>query len=88
MSKPTTRPSNEAAPDEKTAENLADDISCRSWRSLAIEAQERFHEVLLADSQRFPCLVDYAVVERARAASGTQPGHGAQPLKFRKLSIR
>ncbi|SFP41900.1 hypothetical protein SAMN05216190_11026 [Pseudomonas borbori] len=71
MSKPTTRSSNEVPPDEKNVENLADDIGWRSWRSLAIEAQGRFYEMLLTNSQRFPGLVDYAVVERARAASGT-----------------
>lgn len=71
MSKPTVRLSNEVPHGERAAENLADDIGWRSWRSLAIEAQERFHEVLLANSQRFPGLVDYAIVERAQAASGT-----------------
>lgn len=71
MSKPTVRSSNEAPPEERTVENLADDIGWRSWRSLAIEAQERFHEMLLANSQRFPGLVDYSIVERAQATSGT-----------------
>lgn len=71
MSTPTARSSNEAPPDEQTPENLADDAGWKSWRSLTIEAQERFHQMLRANSQRFPGLVDYAVVERARAASGT-----------------
>ena len=71
MSTPTARSFNEAPPDEQTPENLADDAGWKSWRSLTIEALERFHHMLRANSLRFTGLVDYAVVERARAASGT-----------------
>lgn len=71
MSKPTASTSNEAPLGKKTTESLADDIGWRSWRSLVIDAQNRFHEKLLANSQRHPGLMDYAIVERARAASGT-----------------
>ncbi|MGE8499751.1 MAG: hypothetical protein ACN6O6_19790 [Pseudomonas sp.] len=67
-------PSNSSGGDsinEKIVGSLADDVNWKTWRRLAIEAQERFHEALIANSPQFPGLVDYAVVELAREANGT-----------------
>lgn len=70
MGKPTAPSSSETPHHEQPLDSVADDGGWASWRSLATEAQRRFHERLLENRSRFPGLVDYAVVERARVANG------------------
>lgn len=51
--------------------NLAEDSGWKRWRDLAVDAQGRFHEMLLVNSSQLPELIDYSSVERARVTSGT-----------------
>ena len=84
MTERTTEAHTECSLAEMPEKSLADDEGWISWCRLRAEALERLHQQLLVSAPQHPGLVEYGIVERVQAASGTQAWSWAAPSEVQE----